>query len=162
LPGDCLHVVRQFYESVMQNRAKRGNSVYEVRWEIIADASGTGKVLLTDYLTNLAGTSAFIEYVIDVTKTYTEEEIDCIATLLASEICPVVGADIKLAQAMLVRYEQYAVPNAQAANNTDYNLSVKPVPDFSGGRSGGVSLPGANSGLGTYVDAEGNRRNLEG
>ena len=162
LPGDCLEVSMQFYEAAIAKRAVRGTTVVQVQWETVADSAGTGKILLTNLLTNLDGTSSFIEYVIDVknTKAFSEEMVDCIATLLASEVGPTVGWGPEISTLMLTKYLQIAIPNAQRANQRGFDNSVKPVPDYSGGRSAGVAFPAVNVGLGTFVNAEGDRRNI--
>ncbi len=162
LPGDSLLVVRQFYESQIRTRARTGTTIVEVHWEEVANKDGTGKILLTDLLTNLDGTSAFIEYVIDIvdTKAFSEEMIECIATLLASLAAPVIGSDRETAVELLIEYKQVAVPAAQAANQKGFNDSTKAVPDFSGGRSTTGFLPAVNVGLGTYITATGDRREI--
>ncbi len=164
LPGDCLAVVMQFNENFTATRnASRGSqsniSPITYKWDMIANKAGNGKLLLTDTLSNVAGTSAFIEYAIDTPKTggFTEEMIDCIATLLASEVAPVIGRDMEASARMLAQYINIAIPNAQRANQYGFNNRVRQVPDFSGGRSSGVT-PRLASDLGTYVDAAGNRR----
>jgi len=160
LPANCLEVVSQFDENQMATRARRGTSVAEVQWETVANASGTGKILLTNFFTNLDGTSAFIEYVIDTpnTKGFTEGMIDCIATLLASGVVPVIAVDRELSRTMLAEYITIAIPNAQAENQRGFNATVKPIPDFSGGRSLGSIFPAVATDLGTFFTAEGDRR----
>ena len=108
LPGDCLEVVRQFNESHMQERARQGPVPVEHQWETVANSAGTGKILLTNILSNLDGDSAFIEYVIDTPNTgsFSEELIDCIATLLAVEVGLIVGAREDLRKDMLLQYIQ--------------------------------------------------------
>jgi len=91
---------------------------------------------------------------------FSEELIDCIATLLASEVGPICGyTDRKTSDAMLAKYLTIAIPNAQRANQFGFNNLVRQIPDFSGGRSSGAT-PALESSLGTYVDAEGNMRNI--
>ena len=162
LPGDCLQVVRQFDENQMAKRAMRGVSVAEVQWETVANSAGTGKILLTNFFTNLDNTSAFIEYVIDTPKTggFTEGMIDCIATLLAAEVTPVIGRDLETRFAMRQEYIQLALPYAQAENQRGFNATVKAIPDFSGGRTAGGLFPAVNVGLGTYFTATGERKDI--
>ena len=162
LPGDCLEVSKQFYEDLIQRRAMRGPVIAEVQWETIANKKGTGKLFLTNTLTNQGGTSAFIEYAVDTkdTKSFSEEMIDCVATLLASELAPMVGLDDRTSIEMLTKYETLAVPNAQRANQRGFNNSVKRVPNYHGGRGSSLSFPAVNVGLGTYFNAEGDRRDI--
>lgn len=166
LPGDCLEVTMQFNENFMQRRqavtgAQSDVSPVIYQYETIANKAGSGKILLTNIFSNLAGDSAFIEYVIDTPKTggFSEELIDAIATLLASEVAPVLGRDMEASREMLLEYINVALPNAQAANRHGLNNSVRPIPDYSGGRSGGgVQSPAVFNRLGTYIDVGGNRK----
>ena len=162
LPGDCLMVIRQFNEAAMATRASRGTSIAEYHWEEVANRAGSGRILLTDNLSNLAGSSAFIECVVDIDSTaaFTEEMIECIATLLASGVAPVVGADMKASAFMMEQYRKIAIPDAKRANGRGFNNSTKIIPDFSGGRSSGGVGVGSNSGLGTYEGADGLRHEI--
>lgn len=162
LPGNCLEVVRQFNESHMADRARQGTSPVEYQWETVANLAGTGKILLTNNLSNLDGDSAFIEYVIDTpnTKSFSEEMIDCVATLLASEVGLMIGASGELRKDMLLQYIQLCIPNAQRANQKGFNNSVRSIPDYSGGRTNRSPFPAVNTGLGTYFDAQGNRQEI--
>lgn len=162
LPGDCLAVVRQFNESHMSDRARQGPVPVEYQWETVANSAGTGKILLTNILTNIDGDSAFIEYVIDTpsTNSFSEELIDCIATLMASEIGLMIGASGELRKDMLLQYIQLVIPNAQRANQKGFNNSARSIPDYSGGRSTRAPFPAVNTGLGTYFDAQGNRQEI--
>ena len=168
LPGDCLVVVMQLNENyIAARRASRGSQsntqIIEYNWEIVANSDGTGKILLTDALSNVDGDSAFIEYVIDTTATggFSEEMIDCIATLLASEVGPMVGyTDRETSDEMLAKYLTIAIPNAQRANQFGFNSRVRRIPDFSGGRSGGIETPRLPTDLGTYLGADGLRHDI--
>ncbi len=163
LTGVCLEVVKQFNENYIATRQSSKGlqsdvSPVEYQWEVIANKSGSGKILLTNTLSNVAGTSAFIEYVIDTPNTggFTEELIECIATLLASGVCAVLGKDMETSAALLAMYLNVAVPNAMAANQQGLNNTARPIPDYSGGRSGGVPTKFASD-LGTYVNHKGIR-----
>lgn len=141
IPTDCLMVVSQFSEGSIATRDQRaysdpGGMVF-FQWEIVANKAGSGKLLLTDVLSNTDGNSAFIEYVIDTPKTagFSENMIDCIATLLASEVAPVVGKDMKASTAMRALYEQVVLPKAKKANVTGFNNSARNVKNYRGGRS---------------------------
>ena len=162
LPGNCLEMTRQFFEASIATRATVGPVIYENQWETVANKDGTGKVLLTNFLTNLDGTSAFIEYAIDTPNTgsFTEQMIDCVATLLASEVAPMVGKNMQVSLAMLEKYELVTIPKAQAANQRGFNKTAKRTPDYSGGRSTTTPFPAVNTDLGTYVNAQGDRRDV--
>jgi len=166
LPGDCLHVVSQFNENSISNRVYNGSQspVYPVnyRFEPVSNKDGDGEILLTDTLSNESGDSAFIEYIKDITNTggFTENLIDCIATLLSSEICPTVGMDVDTANAQLAKYEQIVVPKAQAANQKGHDNTTRSIPDYSGGRSQGGAVPSSARNLGTYIDSQGNRQQV--
>ena len=163
LPKDYLEVVRQFNENSISNRVYNGSQSPVIpnnyRFETVANKDNDGMILLTDTLSNETNTSAFIEYVIDIPNTgaFTENMIDCIATLLSSEVCPTVGRDMETAAAQLAKYEQLAVPKAAAANQRGHNNTVKSIPDYSGGRSQGGIIRRSETNLGTYIDAQGNR-----
>ncbi len=142
LPGDYLGLVMQFNENFMQQRqASKGSQstlvpiIYQC--EIVADKAGTGKILLTNTLSNAENTSAFIEYVIDITEpnTFSPDLVECIATLLASVLAPVVGRDIETSDNMLIKYKEIAIPDAKRANQKGFNATVRSIPDLSGGRS---------------------------
>ncbi len=164
LPGTCLEVVRQFDPVAMleRRRPNQARSPVVFQGEIVASKSGNGKILLTNTLSNLARTSAFIEYVVDTPQTgsFTEPMIECIATLLAHLIAPVAGRGMEAGAFMLQQYLDIAVPNAQAANQRGFNDTARTIPDYSGGRSTGGFGIGSNTGLGTYVDAAGNRQSI--
>ncbi len=65
---------------------------------------------------------------------------ECIATLLAAELCPIVGRDLETRQAILAEYKALTVPEAKNYNQSQYNTYSKAVPNFLGGRS--KTLPG--------------------
>lgn len=162
IPGDYLELVMQFNENYMQKRqASKGSQstlspiIYQC--EVIANKAGTGKILLTDTLSNYGGTSAFIEYVIDTPSVggWSEEMINCVATLLASEVAPVLGKDIETAERLLERYLRVTVPAAQRANQTGFNATSRSIPDLSGGRSSGGFGVNLARDLGSYKGADG-------
>ncbi len=152
LPGDCLEVVRQFSEAAIairtQPRPYQTGSQVNFQWETVASLKGNRKILLTNTLSNEAQDSAFIEYVIDTpgTGSFSEEMIECIATLLANGVAPVIQRDMQSAAFMLEQYLAVAVPNAQAANQRGFNNTARTIPDYSGGRS--RVLPSRNPFLG--------------
>jgi len=141
LPGDCLAVISQVSEGSIATRDQRaysdpGGNVY-YQWESVANKAGTGKILLTDNLSNTDGDSAFIEYVIDTPDTggFTENMIDCIATLLASEVAPMIGRDMEASQAMRALYENVVLPKAKKANVAGFNNSARTISNYRGGRN---------------------------
>ena len=142
LPGDCLVVVCQFDEDHIATRNQKSDYISEqvnikYQWETIANSAGTGKIFLTNTLSNSDQNGAFIEYVIDTpnANSFSEPMIDCIATLLASEIAPIVGKDIETSEGMLVKYLQVAFPTAKKENLYGYNFSARPIGNYRGGRS---------------------------
>ena len=141
VPGSALEVVRQFDEQAIAVRTQptpyQTRNRVEFQFETISNSAGTGLILLTNTLSNTARTGAFIEMVIDTPNTaaFTPEMVDCIATLLASQVAPVIGKDIKTRQDMYLEYLRVAVPAAQAANQRGFNNTARNVPDYSGGRS---------------------------
>ena len=64
---------------------------------------------------------------------------ECIATLLAVGVCPVIGKDIETSDNMLVKYEQVAKPNAKRANLFDFDFASRSIPNTRGGRSATLS-----------------------
>jgi len=128
LPDDYLCMVRLLDEDFSLKR--------EYQFETIINKDGDGWILLTDYLTNADGTSAFIEYCIDQDNPalFSDAFVECFATLLAAELCPVLGRDIKTRQQMLLEYEQLSKPNAKSYNQSQLNNEAHYVPDYLGGR----------------------------
>lgn len=142
LPANCLAVISQFSEDSIASRSQKSDYVSNAaninyQFEQIANEAGTGLILLTDTLSNTDQDGAFIEYVIDTpnTASFSEELIECIATLLASGVSPVIGRDIETSDNMLLKYLEVAVPNAKRANLFDFNFSSRPIPNYKGGRS---------------------------
>lgn len=142
LPGDCLAVISQLSEDHIATRNQKSDYTSDqvnikYQWETIANSAGTGKILLTNTLSNSDQDGAFIEYAIDTpnTASFTEPLIDCIATLLASEIAPIVGKDLETSERLLVKYLQVAFPTAKKENLFGYNSSARPIRNFRGGRS---------------------------
>jgi hypothetical protein len=61
--------------------------------------------------------------------------IDCIATLLASEVAPVIGRDMEASNIMLAKYDQVVFPKTIKENLAGFNNSAKQVSNYRGGRS---------------------------
>ena len=141
LPNTVLAVVRQFNEDVIASRDRRAYRATETevnyQWEVMANLAGTGKILVTDTLSNADQDSAFIEHVIDTPATggFTEGMVDCIATLLASEVAPVVGREMDASDRMLMRYERVVKKNAIRENLAGFNHSARQTTNYRGGRS---------------------------
>lgn len=141
LGGNCLAVVRQFDEGSIASRDRKAYRATDIevnyQWDVIANKAGSGKILVTDTLSNSGRDSAFIEYVIDTPKTggFSEGMIDCIATLLASEISPVVGRDMESSNVLLAKYEQVVMPNAKKENLAGFNHSARKISNYLGGRN---------------------------
>ena len=144
LPVDTLAVVCQFDEENISLR--RQSNAYttpitsmKYQWEMIANKDASGMIFLTDNLTDADQESAFIEYVIDTPNvlTWNEEMIDCVATLLASEVAPIIGRDMESSQLMLAQYLSVALPKAKQINKRGFDNRSRGVPNFKGGRSEG-------------------------
>ena len=138
LPGDFLSMSMQFDESRM---SERHNQNYQYRFDVVANNSQDGYILLTNDLCNYnddgEADSAFIEYAFDLKKTgaWSEGMIDCIATRLAAMLCPIVGQGNEVRRAMMQEYKLVAIPFAQAYSQAQSNNSAYTVPNFLGGRN---------------------------
>ena len=173
LPSDYFVMVRHTDEYSVSRRSGivNGTSYYNVprdgvkakyQFDKILNRDGDGFLLLTNNLTNKGGDSAYIEYAIDqqTFSLFSTEFEECIATLLAAELCPIIGRDLDTRQQILAEYKAITVPEAKRNIQAKFNNHTKRVNDFSGGRSTGGLGVGAHSGLGTYVDSQGNRRSI--
>ena len=131
LPSDYLAMVKVFDELSSISTGSR-----ECQFSVVMNIDNDGLLLLTNDLTNADGDGVFIEYVIDQTSEamFSEYLVECIATLLAAELCPVIGRDLKTRNAILLEYEKLSVPQAQAFNQGQLNNYSKIVPDYLGGR----------------------------
>ena len=129
----------------------------------ILNKDGDGLILLSNSLTNRNGNGAYIEYCIDQTAfaIFSPALDECIATLLAAELCPIVGRDLETRQALLAEYDRFTVPEAQRNNQSQANKTARHIPDFSGGRTRGSIIPRVGSDLGTYITADGSRRSIQ-
>jgi hypothetical protein len=158
LPSDYFCIVRQTDESPSTQKGVK--TTYQNK--PILNKDGNGFILLTNSLTNLGGDTAYIEYCIDQTtfSLFSPEFEECIAMLLAAELCPIVGRNLETRQAILAEYEQKTIPDAQRAIQSQGDNTSRFIPDFSGGRSGMGAVPVQRRSLGTYLDAQGNRRSI--
>jgi len=133
LPSDYFCMVRHCDEAYTVVNGVRK----EYQFQTILNRDGDGFIMLTNDLTNDDADGAYIEYCIDQDDTdlFSDAFTECIATLLAAELCPVIGRNLKIRQQLLVEYDRYTVPNAQAYNQSQFNNQARTVPDYSGGRS---------------------------
>ncbi len=133
LPSDCIAVSKQLDEIFSSTTKPR----QEYQQEVILNADKDGELLLTNNYSNAGGDSAFIEYAIDqeTVATFKFALVECIATKLAAELCPILGKNMETRQKVETEYRMISVPNAQAFNQTQQNNSAKVVPDFLGGRA---------------------------
>lgn len=159
VPSNTIRVMRQIDEVFATSKSSITDKVkrysFQVRWQ------STTMILFTNNLSNSDGDSAFIERVFDqkLTGTWSEALIDAIATLLASELCPTVGAVDEERVRLLAEYNTVSLPNAKAFIQSQDDGFRRVITDYSGGRSVGA-VPSLSGDLGTYVDAAGNRRSI--
>jgi hypothetical protein len=147
LPNNTLRVMKQINEEFVTSQSSITEKPTEYRFETIF--KGTAKILLTNTLSNADADSAFVQVVFDQrsTGTYSEEMIECIATLLASELCPTVGANTEKRKSLLAEYKTVSIPDAKSYNQSQSNRTARRIPDYSGGRSKTLSTLYRGSGL---------------
>ena len=158
LPSDCLEVVGQYNEILVFGK-KDLNTDHP--FGTILNADGDGFLFLTNNLSNEDGDSAYIGYATDSTaySIWTSQLVESVATLLAVMLCPVVARDIETQKKLELYYRYEVIPYAKRCNAAMSSDKVFNNIDYTGGRSIGVSVRSARN-LGTYVDAEGNRRDV--
>lgn len=158
LPSDYFVMVRQCDETTTAKTGVRRKYPYQP----ILNRDGDGHILLSNDLTNADTDGAYIEYCIDQTDftLFSPAFIECIATLLAAELCPCLNRNPEERVKLLMEYDRLTEPNAKEFNQSQYNNRAKSIPDFSGGRTSGGALVGRASDLGTYIDAAGNRKSV--
>jgi len=156
LPSDYHAMVRHCDESYTVKNGVRK----EYQYQTILNRDGDGLILLTNDFSNLGANSAYIEYVIDQTDfdLFSPALEEAIATLMAAELSPILGRNLKVRQEFLLEYKQLTVPDAKRYNQSQFNNSAKVVRDYSGGRSGRGG--GVNTGLGTYLGVDGLRHEI--
>ena len=158
LPSDYLAMVRQTDEFP----TTRGGVKTEYQCRTITNKDGDGLLLLSNTLSNQKANGAYIEYVVDLTTfaLFSIELEECIATLLAAELCPIVGRDLETRQAVLAEYEELTKPEAKRNVQSQYDNASHSVARYDG-RSFVSGVPtGRTSDLGTYVSADGTRRSI--
>jgi hypothetical protein len=140
LPSDYFAMVRHCDESYTSDAdyTVRKGVRKEYQYQTILNKDGDGLLLLTNDLTNSDTDSAYIEYCIDQTDfdLFSPALEECIAMLLAVELCPILGRNLEVRQRLLVEYEQITVPEAKRNIQSQQDNSARTVhPDYSGGRS---------------------------
>ena len=105
--------------------------------DIILNRDGDDFILLTNNLTNAKGDSAYIEYVIDQTTfaLFSPEFEECIAVLLAAELCPMLGRSLEVRREFLAEYENITIPKCKRDIQSQADKTSVMLPDYSGGRS---------------------------
>lgn len=157
LPSDYFAMVRVTDETPFTQDGVKT----EYQFDTILNKDNDGLILLTNVKTNEDRDGAYIEYIIDpgntdaATLLFTPELVESIAQLLAAELCPILGRDLKTRQQLLLEYKQLTVPAAKAFNQSQANNSAKQVGDYTGGRSSRPKYP--NGPCGNY-NADGIRR----
>ena len=139
VPGGTIAVIRQIDEVYSTIKASIADKITEYPFQIRWD--GTAMKLFTNTLSNTNGDSAFIERMFDQknTGTWSDELIDCFATLLGSELCPTVGAVNAERERLLAEYKTVSLPDVIAfiqSQDDDYKRTIK---DYTGGRSKSLS-----------------------
>jgi hypothetical protein len=158
LPSDFLEVVGQYDETYI---AERTNYLTQYPCHSLLNAAGTGYLFLTNYVSNMDGDSAYMGYVIDSTSysMWSYQLVDLTATALAIMLCPVVARDIETQKRLEVYYRDFAIPEAQKYNTAMFSDKKVVTLDYTGGRNSGVQ-PRLRPQLGTFVDGNGNRRDV--
>lgn len=137
LPGDTIRngVVRQIDEVFATIKSSIENVIteypFQIRWQ------GSTMKFFTNTLSNTDGDSAFIERVFDQKNpnTWTETLLDAIATLLASELCPTIGAVDKERVRLLAEYDTVCLPKAKGVIQSTDSDFKRTIPNYLGGRN---------------------------
>lgn len=139
VPGGTIAVVRQIDEVFSTIKSSIADKVKEYAFQIRWD--GTTMKLFTNSLSNTDGDSAFIERMFDQknTGTWSDELIDCIATLLGSELCPTVGAVREERTKLLAEYKTVSLPDVKAFIQNLDNDYHRTIPNYLGGRNQSLS-----------------------
>ena len=158
LPSDFHALVRQTLEGWSTKNGTRR----EYQCDTVLNRDGDGFILVTNDITNQNGDSAYIEYVFDqqTFAMFSPELEECLAMKLGAELAPMVGRNYEFRTAMLVEYQKLTIPETLRKIQAKENNYSKVVPDFSGGRSSGGIVTARNTGLGTYLKANGLRSEI--
>jgi hypothetical protein len=138
VPTDCLAVIWQIDEDFPDTGRKR-----KYKFETILNKGKNGLILLTNNLSNSDGDSAFIAYATDIKNpnAFNSTFTQCLTTLLASELCPLVGKETKVRTELLAEYKQVCLPDAKSFNQSQLdNQSVAAPNNYLGGRNSTISL----------------------
>lgn len=139
VPTNTIAVVRQIGEVFSTIKASIADKIteysFQIRWQ------GTTRKLFTNTLSNTDGDSAFIERMFDQknTGTWSDELIDCIATLLGSELCPTVGAVKAERERLLAEYKTVSLPGVIAFISGQDNDYRRTISNYRGGRNESLS-----------------------
>ncbi len=133
LPSDLLAMVRYTDEDFTVADGVQ----QQYQYKTILNKDGDGHILLANDKTNCSGDGAFIEYCIDQTTfaMFSSAFEECITTLLAAELCPLLGKNLKVRQEILVEYKTLTVPDAKAFNQSQFNNYSKITTNYRGGRT---------------------------
>ena len=139
VPKDSLGVFKQINEDFVTTQSSITDRPIEYRFDVKWEDAV--QILLTDTLSNSDEDSAYIRYVFDQKNagTYSEPLINCIATLLASELAPTIGLTDEKRQTLLAEYKTVCIPEAKKHNLAQYNSFSRTIQNYKGGRS--ESLP---------------------
>ena len=141
LDPDTIRVLRQIDEefaTVPNNITDRIKTYpFSVRFD------GTTQKFFTNDLTNEDGDSAFIERCFDQpnTATWSMAFINAHATLLAAELCPIIGASAAERRRLMAEFETLTLPNAFAHSGAQDDDYKREPADYSGGRNKTLTLP---------------------
>lgn len=158
LPSDFVEIVGQYDES---GSHKRKNYQSQYPCATMLNIDGDGWLLLTDDISNDNGDSAYVGYVKDSTaySIWSYQFVDCVATNLAIMLCPVVGKDMETQKKLEVYYAKKALPDAKKYNAMFFVDKITTDLDYTGRKKHiGYSVKGNQ--LGTYVSADGTRRDV--
>jgi hypothetical protein len=135
LPSDMMPggMIGQIDEITM---LQRNNLTSDYRYGVMMNLAGDGWLLLTDHVSSQDGLSAYIAYVTDSVaySMWTSQMVETVATLLAAELCPVVGRSMADRQKILAEYDSFTKQNAKVFSAMMSNNTAMKVRDFSGGR----------------------------
>ena len=132
VPSASIAVVRVMDEQYTTDEDTRR----EYRFDLMLNRDGDGLIIVTNELTNADGDGIYIQYTIDQSTPtlFNLKAVEAIATLLASQLAPTVGRNTQVRYDFLKEYENYALPDAAAYNNSQTNTRAKARKDFRGGR----------------------------
>lgn len=140
LPGNVLLVTKQVDWNFKTTQSSITDKPKVYRFDVIYE--GTTKILITNDLTNEDGDSAFVQYAFDLKPTgnFSPGMINCIATLLASELAATIGLTDEKRVNLLAEYNAVAIPDAMIFNQAQGNSYARTIQNLKAGRS--EFLPG--------------------